>query len=746
MVYVDVKNTFATENQATNINFENLHIGYAQDSTAEYLFANNGEAASTYNAIINLSYKDCTIDLVTNRPSGFKSIAKTSTASTNALLDMNLSFDGCKFIANSITDLTYIENKNEGDSVVFNETNTNKLLMHPSVAAPDFYTTFTGSAGSKLVAIETLDREDSLKVYSIEKGTATKYGAVPTELASNSKYPFLLFTVNSADEIAFHSAAEDYVNALYNSRMYGELISANEMIVLMTNDFGPSGLPQQLGMSPCDITVDLDGHTLNAYALLRNWVGSNACDNITITYKNGNILSRGYALIEGYTWDGFPDNYAMNINFENVNIGFMYGANSGALLFRVGGRDATAGNAIFNINLTDCTLDYVTNHSSSSVGIVSASKTATDTKDDVKLVFDGCDIILPKFSDLNMTNATEGDSVLFKNCLTNDTRILTSTAASLSDYAFESAEGYELTIVEQEAEDGYFVYKLGSKAIEEVVFTPKASVTLDSNLIFNIYIPAHSDLTAATVNGTPVELTNATDGYYLSTTELKAYEAGKELKLVVELTVDETPIKGTFTFSTVEYAQKLLNMDDTEVNSAEKALAKDMLSYIKSAYTYFSKNGVEVENKDTVIASINEILGGYNETSLKEVTVPEKGGDRTILAGATLVLDATPAIRFYLPDGASLSDYTFKIGSSVLEYTVGEEKEEEGYVGLTYVDISLYAYRMVEEITVTKGTASANYHINFYYQGVDTNNAELVDIVIKFYNYCVSAKNYKNSL
>ena len=196
----------------------------------------------------------------------------------------------------------------------------------------------------------------------------------------------------------------------------------------------------------------------------------------------------------------------------------------------------------------------------------------------------------------------------------------------------------------------------------------------------------------------------------------------------------------------MKYAEKLIELNGNDDTKAEVTLAKDMLSYIKSAYTYFSKNGVEVENKDTVIASINEVLNGYNENTLKEVDVPTVSGDRSILAGVTLVLDATPAIRFYLPKDANLSDYAFKIGSSALEYTTDEEKEVESYVGLTYVDISLYAYEMVEEITVTKGTASANYHINFYYQGVDKNNAELVDVVIKFYNYCASAAAYRDSV
>ena len=320
LIYVDLKDNFATENQTTNINFDGIRFGFAESNSASILIADAAEVnKATKNAIFNFNCKNCTIDLITNRTSSYRTIAKMSIDASNVLEDIRISFEGCKFIANSITDLSYIENKTEGDSVVFSETNTNKLLMHPSVAAPDYYNTFDGANGSKLICVETLEREDSYKVYSLERGVDTTYGPVPSVLASNSKYPFLLFTVNSSDKIAFHSVAETYYDAIYNSRMYGDLTGAKEMIVLMTTDFNKSrGDVRQLALSKCDITVDVGGHNLTVGLLMQTWGGTYSRNGVTVNYKNGTILTRGWHLIETDTWAGAPENCVMNINFEKV--------------------------------------------------------------------------------------------------------------------------------------------------------------------------------------------------------------------------------------------------------------------------------------------------------------------------------------------------------------------------------------------------------------------------------------------
>ena len=137
------------------------------------------------------------------------------------------------------------------------------------------------------------------------------------------------------------------------------------------------------------------------------------------------------------------------------------------------------------------------------------------------------------------------------------------------------------------------------------------------------------------------------------------------------------------------------------------------------------------------------MIGNYNKTEIDRVANAAVSDDYDILEGVTFLLDATPVIRFYLKAGADLSAHSFKIGGSAVAYASGTETATGEFNGLTYVDISLYAYRMIEDITVECGSFAASYHINAYYDGVDKTDVKLLDIVTKFYNYCVSADAYK---
>ena len=266
-------------------------------------------------------------------------------------------------------------------------------------------------------------------------------------------------------------------------------------------------------------------------------------------------------------------------------------------------------------------------------------------------------------------------------------------------------------------------------------FTPKASVTLDSNLIFNIYIPAHAGLGAVTLNGETVTLGEANDGYYLVTVELPANEAARELILAVELTANGAPLKATFTFSTVKYAEKLLTMD---ITNQEKTLAKDILSYIKSAYEYFA-----VADRTAVIDEIDAILGSY--VSDKVINADDAKCDTDGLSGATFVLGATPAIRFYL-DGYTADKFSFKVGNRALSASEAiTDSDADG----SYVQFALFAYEMTETfsyvIDVEEGEdITGEYNIISYYaDAVEKSDMALADIVAKFYNYCKSAYEYK---
>ncbi|MBR2651192.1 MAG: hypothetical protein IKD45_05980, partial [Clostridia bacterium] len=114
-----------------------------------------------------------------------------------------------------------------------------------------------------------------------------------------------------------------------------------------------------------------------------------------------------------------------------------------------------------------------------------------------------------------------------------------------------------------------------------------------------------------------------------------------------------------------------------------------------------------------------------------------------------IALGAKPAIRFVIPEGASLDSYTFKAGGRTLTYTTGTYTE--GGVDYTYAEVELYAYQLIGEITYTTGTYSGSYHINSYYDFVTTDetyktDANLISLVEKLYSYCKSAEAYRASV
>jgi hypothetical protein len=104
------------------------------------------------------------------------------------------------------------------------------------------------------------------------------------------------------------------------------------------------------------------------------------------------------------------------------------------------------------------------------------------------------------------------------------------------------------------------------------------------------------------------------------------------------------------------------------------------------------------------------------------------------------VLDGTPAMRFYLADGADASKYAFFIdGTRVKTETSADGK---------YIDIDVYAYALCETVTYTiDGVESGSFHIRAYYEWSKTqNNENLVNLTARFWKYLQSARDYRDSV
>ena len=312
----------------------------------------------------------------------------------------------------------------------------------------------------------------------------------------------------------------------------------------------------------------------------------------------------------------------------------------------------------------------------------------------------------------------------------------------LTDYLIK-AENVEVYANEMNA----YYETVKQDIISGITYIPKMSITLDSQLVLNAYIPVES-LQKFTFDGTTYEnlallseqkITVDGKDYYQMTAALPASASAREIKLTVTILADGNLATSSFTFSIPKYAKKLI-LDDNATET-EKTLAKDILSYIKAAYIYF-----DAEDKTAVVDTIDEILGDYNNTFAK---VEGNTDADDALWGVVIALEEKPVVRFVLPEGVTADSYTFKAGNTVLDFTIGTMTVENKTYN--YAEVSLYAYQMIREITYTNGTESGSYHINSYYDYVTTDNelkndTNLISLVEKLYNYCKSAEVYRASV
>ena len=272
-----------------------------------------------------------------------------------------------------------------------------------------------------------------------------------------------------------------------------------------------------------------------------------------------------------------------------------------------------------------------------------------------------------------------------------------------------------------------------------ISYVPKTSVTLGSELSINVYIPT-KNLQKFTLDGVSYEnleilndkkvvLANGEECYKM-TVLLPVSEAGREIKLTAYVSSEEANATVTFTISIAKYSTKAIEKG-TDV---EKTLIRDVLSYIRAGYVFFEKDA-------SVISTIDSIIGAnYDNTS--PYTPEGSSVVPSIFKAATFNLDSTPAVRFYLNDGENAENCSFKIGGATKSFITNTDSRG------TFVEISVYAYAMCEAVECYyDGAYVGSYHIASYYDwAVKEGDAELISLVERFWKYCQSARDYKNSV
>ena len=438
----------------------------------------------------------------------------------------------------------------------------------------------------------------------------------------------------------------------------------------------------------------------------------------TVKYQENTDKSRAHAFF--VTLDG--------LNFEFDERSDMRG--NYALLYTYG--DCTLSTHNNNLTVKDCTIDATANDSTAVK--LFASHATVGAKVSVvggRVIFGSTRV------DLQGMNSTSGSSIGFdKENGGNYTSFSFPKSHTKPTTVYKTSDGTELVFVKVYEDASGVTYRFRVKDLANINFTPKMSLTLDRNLILNVYVPAADYLASFTLDGKAsseyavkeVEI----DGvdYYLVSIALDAKTAARDIVLRATVDLGEKTATGTFTFGIVKYAEKIL----ADGNDTEKALVRDVLSYARAAYTYFGTDDA------ATVSRINTILGenydANNAPKIEGSTVANAPDFKSV----TFVLDGTPAMRFYLPDGADATKYAFFIDGK----RVNTEISEDG----KYIDIDVYAYALCETVTYTvDGAEGGSFHINAYYEWSKTqNNENLTSLVARFWKYLQSARAYRDSV
>ncbi len=543
------------------------------------------------------------------------------------------------------------------------------------------------------------------------------------------------------------------------------------------------------------VVIDLNGYTVDATAVeminAQAKISNSSVYDSRIIYKNGNIVvgNRGLMVcgVYGTSYNSTSTNYkTMHYEFDNVNISFKEGTSCPSLIYTYT-EDSTVGrvpkeeyNASVSAGTADidypaahqqfmgldisigenCTLDLTNTPSGFTLfnacdpDIVNVRKECTGTVNGVSntscyyfntncittINMNGGKIIAGENSiNWYKVNDANGSYVKFgKGAGGNYTEFyVPEGSAAETSTVFESDDG-KLVLMQSGGGNSYkMVTKEFYDMLNGITFVPKTSITLESSLVYNVYVPNSSELNYFVFDGkeykTEADFASldkkviSGNEYYLIKTELNAVEADREMTLYVNLDVGDSTASKTYTLSIPKYAAKIMASSDATGN--EKVLAADILSYIRAAHHYF-------ENNDN--AKIDSILDpDYEKMSnpvIEGATMPINLGG---IESATYVLESKPAMRFYLDADTDGSQYKFFIGDREIDTVYNEE---DGYI-----DTDVYAYQLCETITYTAdGENFGSYHINIYYEYAKSlKDDKLVTLVERFWKYLQSARAYR---
>ena len=746
--------------KSMQFNFTNVNIGFVSGATQGTLVSSGAGASGVCNTT-NITFTDCNFDFVTNAPSSVTFInMSASTANHKANIVIN---GGNIRVANYNKNFTMANLTAGYDTLKIGKGTDGKytiIEINDYITTPKASLTSTGGEALNCFFLgRRITGSTATQMYTFfadsEGFNVEGYGVVPNEYSSADVYPFLIFQGGkffTADTCWLSTSTGN------DSGIYGVLLSVRkgdgDSDVLLRRDYEDTNgyADKYLGHLNATVNIDLGGHSITAatknvhlFRPLAQYEDRYPVYNIF----NGTLLVKNASIIEATaSGKNLANGQTFVLHFENVHFGYAIGATASSIVFD---SSSSSYSNTSNVTFKNCTFDLVTN-TPSELRPFDLDNNEANT---VNVTFVGCKIFAKDWDGIITKNGKDSLSFARLNGKYVTLELPKGTDAPTGAYTGEA--GSIIVFTKSYTTSSTDAYELRIEAVAKADFNLKTSITLASNLILNVYVPLVDGLVSfgydgntSYPDGISSEYTVITLGdgkqYARIPIEFNAGEAARCFVFEAVINIDGTGYKGKWSISILSYASKLLN--DDNATDIEKTLAKDILAYIRSAYVYFN---TDVTNPKE-IAEIDKLLGSY----ISDVTIDVNGAREMTegLSRATLRLEATPTICFYL-DGTYTADrFNFKVGNRALtphDMIIGTDADGD------YIQFSLYAYEMTEifsyEISGTDVRGEYNIISYFAYASGngendynEDNKAELVDVVKKFYVYSVSARAYRDAV
>lgn len=597
--------------------------------------------------------------------------------------------------------------------------------------------------------------------YTLQPEVAIEgYGTIPPAYSDSDTYPIVWF---QDGEFKGAYTKAQFTEAMTAARGAVGTVGAADAKILLRGDAEATKNDQNLGASVGTIDVNLNGFTVmqtdtTQLFFARTKTYNATAQSFTLNVYGGEIIVRGNLFALGTQSNGIYDQYkSANVNFTNVKITVPYGIDRSDLLVHYSnGSQPMTMPVYYDIEFNDCVFDV--SGMLNSTNVFNFNSTSDIAPVAATVTVNGGEIVLGSTTANSKIYTLNNESgVTFgKGSDGNYLKVIAPTKVTTStvNNVVTLDTGVECVFVKSSVEGENTIYKVYPEVM--VGYKIKSSVTLYSNFVYNIYVPATDAVSNVYIDGELVLLDDSMiteiDGadYYRIQVSLPASKSLNDIKLAVALISGETTVNAKWTLNVVNYAKLVLAGDSSDV---EKTLVRDMLSYAVSAHTYF-KTTEDVIDK---LAQITSILGeNYDENN--KVTVPEDAAkqpaDDTYFTSVAIYLGEVPSFRFYLASGYEASDFAFAVGGRKVD-AIPLDENNDGTADC--IEIVMYAYMMLDDVSYTvvnkdtDATVTEYYNLYAYYKYVSSltgekADANLVSIVERLMKYAASADAYRASV